>query len=62
MHDVTPIYEELPGWQSDLSGFTSFDDLPTNARDYITFLSKVTGIKISVVGVGPGRDQFVQPS
>lgn len=62
MHDVTPIYEELPGWQSDLSSFTSFDDLPTNARDYISFLSKVTGIKISVVGVGPGRDQFVQPS
>jgi adenylosuccinate synthase len=62
MHDVTPIYEELPGWQSDLSGFTSFDDLPKNAQGYIAFLSKTTGIKISVVGVGPGRDQFVQPS
>ena len=62
MHDVTPIYEELPGWLSDLSGFTSFDELPKNAQDYISFLSKVTGIKISIVGVGPGRDQFVQPS
>ena len=62
MHDVTPIYEELPGWLSDLSGFTSFDELPKNAQDYIAFLSKVTGIKISIVGVGPGRDQFVQPS
>ncbi len=62
MHDVTPIYEELPGWLSDLTGFTSFDELPKNAQDYIAFLSKVTGIKISIVGVGPGRDQFVQPS
>ncbi|MCX6508065.1 MAG: adenylosuccinate synthase [Actinobacteria bacterium] len=62
MHDVTPNYEELPGWLSDLSGFTSFDELPKNAQDYIAFLSKVTGIKISIVGVGPGRDQFVQPS
>jgi adenylosuccinate synthase len=62
MHDVTPIYEELPGWLSDLAGFTSFDELPKNAQDYIAFLSQVTGIKISIVGVGPGRDQFVQPS
>ena len=62
LHEVTPVYEELPGWQSDISSCTSFSELPAKAQDYIRFLSKTTGIDISVVGVGPGREQFVTPS
>ena len=62
LHDVTPIYEELPGWQTDISHCTSFDQLPKNAQDYIHFLATTTGVAISVVGVGPGREQFVTPS
>ena len=62
LHDVTPIYEELPGWQTDISNCTSFDQLPKNAQDYIHFLATTTGVAISVVGVGPGREQFVTPS
>ena len=62
LHDVTPIYEELPGWQTDISSCTSFDQLPKNAQDYIHFLATTTGVAISVVGVGPGREQFVTPS
>lgn len=62
LHEVTPVYEELPGWQSDISGCTSFAQLPKNAQDYIHFLAATTGVAISVVGVGPGREQFVTPS
>jgi adenylosuccinate synthase len=62
LHDVTPIYEVLPGWQSDLTSFTSYDQLPDKAKGYVTFLEGVIGVPISVVGVGPGREQFVRPS
>jgi adenylosuccinate synthase len=61
LHDVTPIYETLPGWRSDLSQFTSFEDLPREARDYIAFLRESIGVVIATVGVGPGREQFVRP-
>ena len=61
-HAATPIYEELPGWKTDLSAFTTYDQLPKEARDYVAFLADTIGVEISVVGVGPGREQFVRPS
>ena len=61
-HDVVPIYEELPGWKTDLSSFTSYDQLPGAAQKYVQFLVDTIGVRISVVGVGPGREQFVRPS
>jgi adenylosuccinate synthase len=60
LHRATPVYEELPGWRTDLSGATELHDLPVEARDYIAFLAKVAGVPIRLVGVGPGRDQFVR--
>jgi adenylosuccinate synthase len=60
LHRVTPIYEELPGWQTDLSGATELRDLPPAAQDYIAFLADQAGVPIRLVGVGPGREQFVQ--
>jgi adenylosuccinate synthase len=59
LHQVTPIYEELPGWQMDLSECRSVDDLPVAAREYIGFLAEQIGVPVRLVGVGPGRDQFV---
>ena len=61
LHDVTPIYESVPGWKSDLTRFTRFEDLPSEARDYVGFLREAIGIPIVTVGVGPGREQFVRP-
>ncbi len=61
-HSVTPIYEELPGWGTDLSAFTSYDQMPSAAKQYVSFLADTIGVEISVVGVGPGREQFVRPS
>ena len=62
LHDVVPVYEELPGWCEDITHCTSYDQLPKAARDYVAYLSEVIGVPISVVGVGPGREQFVRPS
>jgi adenylosuccinate synthase len=62
LHDVTPIYEVLPGWKTDITASTEYGQLPTAAKDYVKFLEKTTGVTISVVGVGPGREQFVRPS
>jgi adenylosuccinate synthase len=59
LHNVTPIYEELPGWKSDLSKATMLSELPKEAQDYVDFLAQQAGVPIRLVGVGPGRDQFV---
>jgi adenylosuccinate synthase len=59
LHDVTPVYEELPGWLTDLSGATELHQLPPAAKDYVAFLAEQAGVPIRLVGVGPGRDQFV---
>ena len=62
LHEVTPVYETLPGWRTDLSSFTTYDQLPSAAKDYVAFLEQTIGVRISVVGVGPGREQFVRPA
>jgi adenylosuccinate synthase len=59
LHDVTPVYEELPGWQTDLSGATELHQLPAAAKDYVAFIADQAGVPVHLVGVGPGRDQFV---
>ena len=59
LHKVTPVYEELPGWGTDLTEFTSLDQMPQQAKDYVAFLETQIGVPIRLVGVGPGREQFV---
>ncbi|MCP5028213.1 MAG: adenylosuccinate synthase [Actinomycetia bacterium] len=59
LHKAKPIYEELPGWQTDLSGFTERSQLPANAVAYIQFLEEQCGAPIHLVGVGPGREQYL---
>ncbi|HEX7276609.1 MAG TPA: adenylosuccinate synthetase, partial [Acidimicrobiales bacterium] len=60
MHKAVPVYEELPGWNTDITAITELDDLPAAARDYIAFLAEQVGVPVTLVGVGPGRDQFVR--
>ena len=59
LHKAVPIYDTLPGWKTDISGVTRPDDLPAAAADYITFLEQQIGVPIRLVGVGPGREQFL---
>jgi len=59
LHKAKPIYEELPGWKTDISGATETHHLPGAARDYVEFLADAVGVPIRLVGVGPERAQFV---
>jgi adenylosuccinate synthase len=54
-----PIYEELPGWKTDISGITNPQDLPEAAKNYVQALERQCGIPISLIGVGPGRKQYI---
>ncbi len=58
-HHAKPIYEHLDGWWEDISACREFADLPANAQTYIRALEDMAGTRVSVVGVGPGRDQNV---
>jgi adenylosuccinate synthase len=60
LHKATPVYQDLPGWQADTSGATELHHLPAAAKDYVHFLAEQTGVPIKLVGVGPGREQFVR--
>ncbi|MEA2685521.1 MAG: adenylosuccinate synthase [Actinomycetota bacterium] len=60
LHKSVPVYEELPGWNTDLTAVTDLDDVPQAAQDYIAYLAEQCGVPVTLVGVGPGRDQFVR--
>jgi adenylosuccinate synthase len=60
LHEVTPIYETVPGWQSELTSVSHIDEMPAAALDYVRFLEQRIGVPIAVVGVGPEREQFVR--
>ena len=59
IHRAVPIYEELPGWHTDLSEVTGRSELPREAEDYLRFIEEQAGVPATLVGVGPGRDQFI---
>jgi adenylosuccinate synthase len=58
-HHAVPVYERLPGWTEDISGCRAFADLPPNAQAYVAAVEKISGARISAIGVGPGRDQTI---
>jgi adenylosuccinate synthase len=58
-HHAKPILEEFPGWKQDITGCRTFESLPKNAQDYVLALEAMSGSRISVIGVGPGRDEVV---
>ncbi len=59
-HHAKPVYENLEGWDEDISSARSLDDLPKAARRYVEALEEMSGAPISAIGVGPGRDETVQ--
>jgi adenylosuccinate synthase len=56
-HHAKPIYEQLPGWKSDIGAARSVSDLPREARAYLERIEELSGAPVSAVGVGPGRDE-----
>ncbi|VTT97362.1 adenylosuccinate synthetase : Adenylosuccinate synthetase OS=Singulisphaera acidiphila (strain ATCC BAA-1392 / DSM 18658 / VKM B-2454 / MOB10) GN=purA PE=3 SV=1: Adenylsucc_synt [Gemmataceae bacterium] len=55
-----PVYETLPGWTEDITGARKLTDLPAAARKYIDRVSEMVGLPVSVVSVGPGREQTIR--
>ena len=58
-HHARPVYEYLDGWTEDLRGAREFDDLPAAAQRYLVHLEEISGVRISSIGVGPGREATI---
>jgi adenylosuccinate synthase len=59
LEQCTPIYEDLPGWSEDITGAQSLNDLPKNARAYLSRIEELTETPIQIISVGPGREATV---
>jgi adenylosuccinate synthase len=56
---VEPVYTEMPGWLSDISKIRNFDALPSQLKDFIRFIEKETGVPVTMVSVGPDREETI---
>ncbi|MCK4650999.1 adenylosuccinate synthase [Candidatus Babeliales bacterium] len=56
---VIPVYEEVPGWQTKTTDITSYENLPDNMKAYIRRIEELSGVYVSILSVGPGRDQTI---
>lgn len=54
--EAEPVYETLPGWQTDISDCRRLEDLPANARGYVARMAELAGVPATLVSVGPARD------
>jgi adenylosuccinate synthase len=59
LSQVTPEFTSVPGWTTDITGARAATDLPDNARHYIEALEQQIGARITMVGVGPDREQLI---
>lgn len=59
LHHSRGSYVELPGWQEDISNCRTYEDLPQAAREYIEYVERFIGVPITLIGVGPARDQII---
>jgi len=57
--ELDPVYTELKGWNQDITGITSADQLPGVLADYIKFIEEATSVPIGIVSVGPDRSQTI---
>jgi adenylosuccinate synthase len=60
LRKAKPIFETHPGWPEDITKVTNFADLPENAKKYVARLSEIIGKPVSMVSVGPGREQTIK--
>jgi adenylosuccinate synthase len=54
-----PAYETLPGWSEDISDIRKIEDLPRNAKNYLSRIEEITETPINIISVGPGRDETI---
>ncbi len=59
LEQCKPVYETLPGWKVDVTKARKLSDLPANARRYVDRLAELLGVRVSVISVGPDREQTI---
>jgi adenylosuccinate synthase len=59
LQECTPVYETHPGWKQNISKVREFKDLPVNAQKYLARLEELSGVKIKIISVGPGREATI---
>jgi len=59
LNHVKPVYKTLPGWKTDTTGLTAFDDLPAGARDYLNLVADDLAVKICLVSTGAKREETI---
>ncbi|WDE04963.1 adenylosuccinate synthase [Thalassomonas viridans] len=57
--EITPVYEELPGWSEKTFGATSLEQLPANALAYIKRIEEITGVPVDIISTGPDRNETI---
>lgn len=57
--NVSPIYVDKKGWKADLTGMTSYEELPSELKEYVEFIEKFVEVPIKVISVGPDRTQTI---
>lgn len=55
-----PVYEEMEGWGDDIKGAKTYEELPPSAKKYLKRIEEFTGVKISIVSIGPRRDETIE--
>ncbi len=60
LEGVRPVYRDFVGWEGDLTRLTAYENLPAEARTYLEALADEVGVPLSLVSIGPGRDQVLQ--
>ena len=59
LEEIEPVYEMLPGWKRQTRGTSRFEDLPEEAKKYLAFLEKHTGVEVGCVSTGPERTETI---
>ena len=59
LENCTPVYETHPGWKEDISKIKEFDKFPENTRKYLKRIEELSGVKIKIISVGPGREATI---
>ena len=59
IENCVPVYEEMPGWEKDISGAQTVSELPKEARDFIDRIETLSGAKVSLISVGPSREEAI---
>lgn len=60
LEEARPVYETMPGWDEDITGVKKWEDLPENARRYVERLERLAGVPVTLISVGPDREQTIE--